>query len=115
MTHFIAKKGVCDNESYKFDSDNDMKGCIYDVLSLEDGIWIGDSIFEALKMREKLSQGVSVLRLPSVIAEPSFLSVLRKGASIRILQRLAFLTRFNRIMAKVIDDIFKGKITCRYS
>ena len=109
MTYLIRTKSCNMGDSSKLDFIRDIVGCIEEIKHQNDGGWLCTSILEALKMREKIEKGESVLRLPAVIVESEFLCALRSGASIRILQRLSFLQQFNRVMTRIIDDIFNGK------
>jgi len=75
--------------------------------SVEEGQWVCSAICHALKNHHRLKSGQSLLRMPATLTEPAFVSQLKSGAAIRVLQTLAFLTRFNDIFGKTLDSILQ--------
>ena len=76
---------------------------------VEEGQWVCSAICRALENHHRLKSGQSLLRMPAALTEPAFVSQLKSGAAIRVLQTLAFLTRFNDIFGKTLDSILQGK------
>ena len=50
------------------------------------------------------------LRLPLVLAEPDFVSELRRGPALRSLRRMFILCRVQRIVEDRLDEILTGKL-----
>jgi hypothetical protein len=50
------------------------------------------------------------LRLPFILAEPGFVSELRRGPALRSLRRIFLLCRVQRIVEDCLDEILTGKV-----
>jgi hypothetical protein len=56
------------------------------------------------------------LRMPLILAEPSYVESLRQGAGLRALRRVGILSRLNRVVEIGLDTILSGmlKNTCAF-
>jgi hypothetical protein len=67
--------------------------------------WLSDSIQTAMKLQLDIESGRRTLRMPVVLAEPSYVTELRQGAALRALRRIGVLARLNRIVGNCLDSI----------
>lgn len=70
--------------------------------------WICDSVQSVMELYLDVEGRRRFLRMPLILAEPTYVDVLRQGAGFRALRRLGFLARLNRIIESCIDSILSS-------
>ena len=81
-----------------------LKLCI-DAPDSKELDWIGDCVANGMKHFLDIEAQRRYLRLPTVLAEPLFVSDLRRGAALRALRRICILGRVVRIVEECLDEI----------
>jgi hypothetical protein len=71
--------------------------------------WICDSLASNLKLHLEVESRRRFLRVPLILAEPTFIAELRRGPALRALRRIFLLNRVHRIVEDCLDDILTGK------
>jgi hypothetical protein len=71
--------------------------------------WICGAIHSVLEMQIEVENQRRPLRLPLILAEPSYTAELRQGAALRALRRISVMNRLNAIVENVLDDILTGE------
>lgn len=74
-----------------------------------DGGWIFDAIVTSLEKHQEVCNDRRMIRVPPTLMDGSFLSKLRNGEAIWLLQRLSFLTRLSKILTAALDSIIHRK------
>lgn len=72
--------------------------------------WICQSITSGIKYQMDVESHRRSLRIPYILAEPSYVLDLRNGLALRALRRVGILNRLNRIIGAVLDIIICGKV-----
>jgi hypothetical protein len=67
--------------------------------------WICDSVQSVMEMQLDVEARRRFLRIPLILAEPTYIDILRQGAGFRALRRIGFLCRMNAIVESCIDSI----------
>jgi hypothetical protein len=70
--------------------------------------WICDSVQTAMKLQMDVEIHRRQLRMPVVLAEPSYVRELRQGAALRALRRVGVLARLNRVVEDCFDSVLTG-------
>jgi hypothetical protein len=70
--------------------------------------WICDSVQSVMEMQLDVDARRRFLRMPLILAEPTYVDVLRQGAGFRALRRIGFLDRLNRIVESCLDSILSS-------
>mmetsp|Transcript_14219 Transcript_14219/g.29472 ORF Transcript_14219/g.29472 Transcript_14219/m.29472 type:complete len:2502 (-) Transcript_14219:1540-9045(-) len=83
--------------------------------------FICESVATVMESHAEVELGSRLLRLPAILAEPTFVSDLRKGAALRALRRIGVLATLNRFIEGFLDQILTnlgheelGKRGCAY-
>jgi hypothetical protein len=108
----IAKFHDSLNSDYSKSSDESAVAVIIsDVLLAfgNDGGWIFDAIVTSLEKHKEVFNDRRMIRISPTLMDGSFLSKLRNGEAIWLLQRLSFLTRLSKIMNAALDSIIHRK------
>lgn len=71
--------------------------------------WLCSSVYTVMKHHMEVQSRRRFLRIPIILAEPSYVASLRQGAAFRSLRRLGILTRLNRIVEEGLDSVLSGK------
>jgi hypothetical protein len=71
--------------------------------------WLCSSIYSVMGFHYEVQSCRRFLRMPLVLAEPSYVSELRQGAAFRALRRLGMLARLNRVIEEALDSVLSGK------
>jgi len=66
--------------------------------------WLCECIANAMKHYVEMENKKRSLRLPMVLAEPNFVSELRKGAALRSLRRIFVMSRIARVVEDRLDE-----------
>lgn len=67
--------------------------------------WICSSMHSVMSIHIQIEKQRRLLRMPMILAEPSFVSDLRRGAAFRSLRRIGLLSRINTICEDAIESI----------
>lgn len=67
--------------------------------------WICDSIQSVMKFQSEVESGCRFLRMPMILAEPTYVADLRHGAGFRALRRVGILSRLNSFIEDCLDEI----------
>ena len=70
--------------------------------------WICDSVRSAILIYVDIEKGKRSLRIPATLAEPEYMTDLRKGPAFRGLRRLGILNRLNMIIEDSLHGILCG-------
>jgi len=70
--------------------------------------WLCETVKCAMSLHAEVQARRRDLRMPIVLAEPSFMEELRNGAAFRSLRRLCLLSRLNKIMDKCLTNILES-------
>jgi hypothetical protein len=70
--------------------------------------WLCESVQTVMKMHLEVEGRRRCLRMPAILVEPSYVSLLRDGAAFRGLRRIGFLARLNRFVEECIDSILSA-------
>lgn len=96
----------------------DWLGATYSTVELE---FIFDSVAEVLQCHQEVEKYRRLVRMPVILAEPSYVVDLRKGAAFRGLRRVGVLNRLNFFIEQLLDEILLnlgheelGKRGCAY-
>lgn len=68
--------------------------------------WIADSIQSVLNFQSDVESDRRCLRMPLVLAEPTYVDDLRHGSGFRALRRIGILARLNGLIENCVDSIF---------
>ena len=71
--------------------------------------WLCSSVYTVMEQYVEVQSRRRFLRLPIILAEPSYVASLRRGAAFRSLRRLGILSRLNRIVEEGLDSVLSGK------
>lgn len=71
--------------------------------------WLSDCLSKGIQYYLDVEGQSRYLRLPLVLAEPSYLADLRRGPALRSLRRIYLLCRIGRIVEDCLDDAVAGK------
>ena len=71
--------------------------------------WISDCIVKGMQHYLDIENNSKSLRLPSILAEGSYLSALRRGAALRSLRRIYMACRVQKIVHDCVDGIVEGE------
>ena len=81
-----------------------LKLCV-DASDSKELDWLGDCVTKGMEHFLEVEAQRRYLRLPMVLAEPLFVSDLRRGAALRALRRIFILGRVSRIIEECLDEI----------
>jgi len=73
-------------------------------LGTLDGDWVANAILSSMKFYKLLHKERRDLRIPQILAQPTFVAQLRAGSALVSLQSLAFLTRLNRVVEHAMNE-----------
>jgi hypothetical protein len=93
-----------------FREDN-MPNFLAECLGLHDSIeleWLFDCVRKGMLHYLRVEEHYRLLRMPLVIAEPTFLSNLRRGPALRSLRRISLMSRLERVIKGCLDSLVKG-------
>jgi hypothetical protein len=71
--------------------------------------WICGAIHSVIEMQIEVENHRRPLRLPLILAEPTYTAELRQGAALRALRRISVMNRLNAIVENALDDILAGE------
>ena len=71
--------------------------------------WLCSSVLSVMEHHMEVQSRRRFLRVPLILAEPSYVASLRQGAAFRSLRRLGILSRLNRVVEQGLDSILSGK------
>ena len=71
--------------------------------------WLCSSIRTVMEHHIEVFGCRRFLRMPLVLAEPSYIANLREGAGFRALRRIGILSRLNRVVEDGLDSVLSGK------
>ena len=72
--------------------------------------WLCSSVYSVMEHHMEVQSRRRFLRIPLILAEPSYVAALRHGAAFRSLRRLGILARLNRVVEQALDAILSGKL-----
>ena len=76
--------------------------------------WLSNCFSKGMQYYLEIESQRRSLRLPFILAEPSFVLELRRGSALRSLRRMFLLCRVQRIVEDSLDAIIAGKFTKLY-
>jgi hypothetical protein len=65
--------------------------------------WICDSVLSVMKLQMEVESHRRALRMPIILAEPNYVSDLRRGSGFRALRRVGVLARLNQLVTQCLD------------
>jgi len=71
--------------------------------------WVSDCIRGGMSFYLEIENHARSFRLPLVLAEPVFVSEMRRGAALRSLRRINILSRLANIIEGCLDEILSGE------
>jgi hypothetical protein len=71
--------------------------------------WLSDCLSRGMRDYLEVEDRRKFLRLPLALADPNYVSELRRGAALRALRRLFVLCRVETIIEDCLDDTIAGK------
>ena len=98
--------------------DKNLRANLQELLgqpSSEEIEWISDCIVKGMQHYLEIENNRRSLRLPSILAEESYLLALRRGAALRSLRRIYMACRVQKIIHDCVDGIVKGECDRRCS
>jgi hypothetical protein len=112
----IAKFHSLNTDSSKCSDESAVSLIMADVLLAfgNDGGWIFDAIITSLEKHHEVCNDRRMIRIPPTLMDGLFISKLRNGEALWLLQRLSFLTRLSKIMNAALDSVILRKSIRKY-
>lgn len=70
--------------------------------------WLCESVSSVMSIHLDVEARQKFLRMPVILAEPSYLADLRQGGAFRAFRRMGILARFNRVIEECLDSILSA-------
>lgn len=70
--------------------------------------WVCDSVHSAMKLQVEVESRRRFLRMPVILAEPTYVAELREGGAFRALRRMGILLRLNHFVESTLDSILSS-------
>ena len=70
--------------------------------------WLSDALRKGMQYFLRVEDHFRTVRMPLVIAEPTFVASLRRGPALRSLRRLSLIVRLERVIRGCLDSVVAG-------
>lgn len=71
--------------------------------------WMSDALRKGMQYFLRVEDHLRTVRMPLVIAEPTFVASLRRGPALRSLRRLSLIVRLERVIRGCLESIVHGE------